>query len=484
MLDYGKLTVALARQDVPLDFLVNVEALNPAENKVTAKMIRLGWALHLNDKETINGVVDTAAVMEPGKPVVMPMRMRVNRVQFFNGPAQDMVALAAAVAGLNPDPTKISLKASPTVETPLGPLAYPNPITIVPLLVVLDDCHWCDPDTAAMLHYLVRRLDRSPILWYVTYAPGLTERDAPVARVLRALRATPSALPLQLKPLTVDDVWVVVRELGRLSAGTSGRRLAGRVHEVTGGNPFYLIELLKTLLARGWVRVHPETGEWIVSEQVTSDTEVGTMPPTVQGAIGQRVARLSDDLHAVLIVIAASGHGCTTHLLSHVHGISRLRAAVLGDALAERYLVCEDQGRYRCAHSIIAAVVLESVRPARRRELHRAIALAMIAADAEGGPPADPGQVAHHAHQGGERGLAYDHAMRACTEARQGGAFEEALGWLDLAALCAAGPDQTGTVDRETARLLEVAGWVVVPPAARRASGGVLFQQDFDLTSG
>ncbi len=131
MLDYGKLTVALARQDVPLDFLVNVEALNPAENKVTAKMIRMGWALYLNDKETINGVVDTAVVMEPGKPVIMPMRMRVNLVQFFNGPAQDMVDLAAAVAGLNPDPTKISLKASPTIETPLGPLAYPNPITIV-----------------------------------------------------------------------------------------------------------------------------------------------------------------------------------------------------------------------------------------------------------------------------------------------------------------------------------------------------------------
>ncbi len=130
-LDYGKLTVALARQDVPLDFLVNVEALNPAENKVTAKMVRMGWALYLNDKETINGVVDTAVVMEPGKPVIIPMRMRVNLVQFFNGPAQDLVDLAVAVAGLNPDPTKISIKASPTIETPLGPLAYPNPITIV-----------------------------------------------------------------------------------------------------------------------------------------------------------------------------------------------------------------------------------------------------------------------------------------------------------------------------------------------------------------
>ena len=131
VLDYGKLTVALARQDVPLDFLVNVEALNPAENKVTAKMVRLGWALYLNDKETIHGVVDTAVVMEPGKPVIMPMRMRVNLVQFFNGPAQDLVDLAAAVAGVNPDPTKMSLKASPTIDTPLGPLSYPNPITIV-----------------------------------------------------------------------------------------------------------------------------------------------------------------------------------------------------------------------------------------------------------------------------------------------------------------------------------------------------------------
>ena len=131
VLDYGKLTVALARQDVPLDFLVNVEALNPAENKVTAKMVRLGWALYLNDQETIHGVVDTVVVMEPGKPVIMPMRMRVNLVQFFNGPAQDLVDLAAAVAGVNPDPTKISLKASPTIDTPLGPLSYPNPITIV-----------------------------------------------------------------------------------------------------------------------------------------------------------------------------------------------------------------------------------------------------------------------------------------------------------------------------------------------------------------
>ena len=131
VLDYGKLTVALARQDVPLDFLVNVEALNPAENKVTARMVRLGWALYLNDKETIHGVVDTVVVMEPGKPVIMPMRMRVNLVQFFNGPAQDLVDLAAAVAGVNPDPTKISLKASPTIDTPLGPLSYPNPITIV-----------------------------------------------------------------------------------------------------------------------------------------------------------------------------------------------------------------------------------------------------------------------------------------------------------------------------------------------------------------
>jgi predicted ATPase len=273
----------------------------------------------------------------------------------------------------------------------------------------------------------------------------------------------------------------MIRELGRVNAATAGQRFAMRVHEVTGGNPFYVIELLKTLLSQGWLSVHPGTGEWIVADRPEGDPDVGTMSPTVQEAIAQRIARLPDDLHAILMSIALSGPGCRTSVLSHIHGISRLRAAAIGDALVERYFAIEDGGLYRCAHSVIASVVRAEMSTTRRREIHRAIALAMIAVAESGDGAADPGEVAQHAEQGGELRIAYTYALAASQASRERSAFEEAIAWLDLASTCAATPEQTATVDRATASLLEVAGWPEAPAPPRRSPTLAISRRDFDL---
>lgn len=129
--DIARITIAVARKDLPLDFVLDVHADNPAENKVAATMVRLAWSLYLDDKQTISGVVDTSLTIPSGGRVVIPMRMRLNLMQFFDGPADDLVNLAAAVAGLNTDPTRVTLRATPTINTPIGPISYPTPITIV-----------------------------------------------------------------------------------------------------------------------------------------------------------------------------------------------------------------------------------------------------------------------------------------------------------------------------------------------------------------
>lgn len=128
--DLGRITLALAQNDLPFEFQVDVRAENPADNKVTARLIRLAWSLYLNEKETISGTLDTTFSLPPGTPVTIPMQMRLNLLQFFNGPAQSLVDLAASIAGLSKDSTKVSLRAVPTVDTPLGPISYPTPITI------------------------------------------------------------------------------------------------------------------------------------------------------------------------------------------------------------------------------------------------------------------------------------------------------------------------------------------------------------------
>jgi len=129
--DIGRISLALARKDLPIEFVVDVRAENPPDNKVTATMVRLAWSLLLNDKETISGVVDTTVSLPPGTPVGIPMQMRLNLLQFFNGPAQSLVDLAASIAGLSSDPTRIAIRAVPTIDTPIGRISYPSPITIV-----------------------------------------------------------------------------------------------------------------------------------------------------------------------------------------------------------------------------------------------------------------------------------------------------------------------------------------------------------------
>ena len=130
-LDVGRVALAVARKDLPLDFVIDVSALNPPENKVTATMVRLAWSLLLNDKETISGAVDTTVNLPPGTRVGIPIFMRLNLLQFFDGPAQSMVDLAASIAGVSSDPTRIVIRAVPTIDTPVGRISYPTPITIV-----------------------------------------------------------------------------------------------------------------------------------------------------------------------------------------------------------------------------------------------------------------------------------------------------------------------------------------------------------------
>ena len=129
--DLGRIALALSREELPLDFQVDVGARNPADNQTAATLTRLAWTLFLNDRETINGVVDSSVTMPAGAATVIPIQMRLDLLEFFDGSAQDLVDLVASLVGLEADPTRITLRAVPTVTTPLGPITYPAPITIV-----------------------------------------------------------------------------------------------------------------------------------------------------------------------------------------------------------------------------------------------------------------------------------------------------------------------------------------------------------------
>ena len=356
-----------------------------------------------------------------------------------------------------------------------------------PIVVLIDDLQWCDADSCGLLHFLVRRLADAPVLWCATFTLGQVERDAPAARLGRALRAARGASSISLAPLSEDDVWRVIRDLGRVDAPNGGRRLAARLYELTAGNPFYLIELLKTLFAQELLTVDSTTGAWIVAPAAVGNAPWPVLAPTVHDAVADRIDCLPDQLHAVLISIASAGRGCRTDVLSHLHGISRLHAAMLGDALVERHLVIEEDGLYRCAHPTMAHVVRARLSTSRRREVHRALASVLeMLLPSRGRDASDVGDIASHAEQAGETAMAYRYALLASDAANQRCAYDEALSWLDLAAATASGASESEVVDRTTAQVLKQAGWREAPPirAPHSRMAPRVEQSDFDLPAG
>jgi predicted ATPase len=351
-----------------------------------------------------------------------------------------------------------------------------------PLAIVVDDFQWCDEDSSNLIRFLTRRLEHSPVLWLGLVTLGEVERDAPASRLCRALRAKGRADVLTLGALSEEEVWQLVHEMGHLSVPSGGRRLAARLYRITAGNPFHVIELLKTMFAQGLLATDEHTDEWIV---VPSEVGAGREMPvsqTVQDVIAERVDRLPTELRDVLITIAVSGGGCRPDVLSHVHGISRLHAAALGDSLVDRHLVVEEGGAYRCIHPVIAHLVRDGVTGSRRQEVHRAIALSLeLVMSREGLIAAAAGEIARHAERGGERELAYRHAKLAAEGAVARFAYAEALAWLDLAAASARTGDQATAVDQLTAEVMERAGWSEVPSRAHPPITREIVSEDLDL---
>jgi DNA-binding SARP family transcriptional activator len=353
-----------------------------------------------------------------------------------------------------------------------------------PVVVLLDDLQWCDGDSCNLLRFVARRSEQAPVLWLGTFSLGELERDAPAARLSRVLRAKQHASVVSLRPLTEEEIWRMIREMGHVSTPTGARRFANRIFGVTAGNPFYVIELLKTMFAQGLLAVDEGSGEWTASSGgVVEHGREFPLSQTVHDVIAERIDRLPQQLCDIMITISVAGAGCRPEVLSHVHGVSRLHAAAVADALVDRRLVTEEAGVYRCAHPVIARVVRDGLTLSRRREIHRTLALALERAMSSQDTHEMAREIARHADRGGEAQLAYRFALLASEGATDRYAFAEALSWLDLAATNARGAGEADTVNRLTADVLEAAGLSEAPPLAHL--GGPITRgmdrEDFDL---
>lgn len=128
--DALNLTAALARNELPFQFTLHLDAANPADNETQARLVGMDWTLLLDGQETISGTFDQNVVLPPGEPQDIPIAMQLDLFDFFQESGRDLVDLALAIAGQGGEPQRVQLRAVPKVETPIGEIQYPEPITI------------------------------------------------------------------------------------------------------------------------------------------------------------------------------------------------------------------------------------------------------------------------------------------------------------------------------------------------------------------
>jgi len=230
---------------------------------------------------------------------------------------------------------------------------------------VIEDAHWADRATLDLLRFIARRISSLPVLVVVSYRDDELGPEHPLAVVLGDMSTHAPLTRIRLSPLSAEAVDVL--------AGGSGVN-AEQLHRFTGGNPFYVTEIL----AAG-----------------ADALSVGTLPRSVAEAVWGRLARLSVPAREAVEAAAVCGPRADPHFLEEVCPGA---AAALSECLRAGVLVATGES-VGFRHELARRATLEQIPDYERRVLHRR-ALAALAQ-----PPIAPetlAPLALHAEQSGD----------------------------------------------------------------------------------
>ena len=237
---------------------------------------------------------------------------------------------------------------------------------ITPLVVVLDDAHWADEATVGWVRHLVRRTSKLPVLVVVAYREVDLDRRHPLADVLAGWRRDPGVRRIALSGL---DVGAVGEMLVGLDLGDVPPEFVAAITTETGGNPFFVHEVILHLIEEG--RARNADGKWFVDRGQTLG-----IPEGVREVIGRRLERLSADTNRFLAVAAAFEAGFDLTDVAVLAGLDENAALdAIDEALAARVVRAGDGlDRYMFEHALFRHTLWTELNPSRQVRLHRAIA--------------------------------------------------------------------------------------------------------------
>jgi predicted ATPase len=307
-----------------------------------------------------------------------------------------------------------------------------------PVVLVLDDLHWVDGGTLVLLRHLARFLRGHRVLLLGAYRDVELDRKHPLGDVLVGLRREVELEQIVLSGLDPGGVSELLETIARHEVPTN---FVEAITAETGGNPFFLREVLLHLLEEG--KVERAAGRFTSRFSIA---ELG-IPEGVRQVIERRLSRLSDEANRLLAAASASGGAVRFDGTAAVTDLDEGKALdALDEALEAQILrATGDPEVYDFTHALIRHTLYAELSPAREVRLHRRLAEEMERRYGEASAE-HAFAIAQHWHKsaalpGAERGVV--HCLVAADRAEKAGAHENSaralrvahafrLGWASL----------------------------------------------------
>lgn len=296
------------------------------------------------------------------------------------------------------------------------------------LLLILEDLHWSDETSLDFLLYWVRYLAPQPVLLLLTFRREQTSPS--LAHFLTEINRTRFAVEFVLAPLAREHVDAMLRAIFGLQRPVRVEFL-DPVYQLTEGNPFFIEEVLKGLIASGEIFIRDGTWDRKAMEELH-------IPRSVQDAVQRRLELLSPATRRVLALASVIGRRFDFALLQAQSGLSESELLdVMKELLVAELVVEESDEQFAFRHALAREAVYAMLLRRERKAYHRGIAeqLERAHSDASGTQPSSlvdlstqaVTDLAYHFYRAGVWDKALMYSQRAGEQAQRGYAPHKAI---------------------------------------------------------
>jgi DNA-binding CsgD family transcriptional regulator len=279
-----------------------------------------------------------------------------------------------------------------------------------PILLIVEDMHWCDESSLELLLHLARQCTCQPICFLFTYRSE--EISPPLRHWLAQLDRERLALELALLRLSQTEVAAMLQAIFAAPHPVH-TELLDTIYTLTEGNPFFVEELLKSLIATGELQY--VDGTWECRSDPRDPGAFAFIPRSVQDAVSQRVDRLSAAAKQALTLAAVAGRRFDFSLLQQVlHCDEGQLLPLMKELIAAQLVVEESADQFAFRHALVQQAIYSELLARERRSLHRTIAEALESLSASASlREAHLADLAYHFYTAGAWAKALEYKQRA-----------------------------------------------------------------------